>query len=799
MERDFKVRKQMRNGEIKYGITVDEKDDSFVTALPFKYEKILEKAGQVEGEKGGNRIYFYFIFYDANGKEGIFLDGDVILPSEKYYDIEVLPCGNKQNFYCKVCKTVEDAQLTGILHINVKDKEVVETYSFGKADEIEVNDDRVNLYKKVGGKKLIGVFQDKDLGTLEPEYTFLDYQKFNIPEKKTEKLPWRKFDNDCMSARVKKDEIGILHYGKIKDGKEFQGLLSRVRSQEVELVPARIEELERILDHVEFYDADLAKENHKWYKETETEWEELVPCEYRGIFFSDHHNDEIPFQQFPFRKRNFLNLVNEKDDKKVYGAQIYSLVSTKSNEDVDELPKWQIKPMLTIPCQYDERFKTLKSDLDPFNKKYLLTKEDNKEGLMKLAIEYQNGNGAMPTITLEKMLENIYDNISPETSGYYSDFKTFIFEQYDDQDLLKSLNHTKKGLIYDLKNRDGEFLKTACQYDEIDSLINNQKHVLTDQFNRKSAFILKRIEDGDVDKEPVYDFAKTPAIYKKILPLTVSGFFKSQDLLVGIKDGDLKDVMREDKTIVDNIIRGIYTTGECFYFERLADNGEREKCYMAKKGDVLLADIPINQKVHYFSEINCFAVEEEEFLRVVPRKDKTFELPLLEGLYSKFEMTILPNCQSVIKYKKHSNQRDEKYGLLKCCNEEDEIKITEILDNKYASLEVVSDGEKTIVGDSKDYHIEYGLEEKTENPKVRYGMVDNEEGAVCIPFKFDELSYYQESITREGGFIGEKHEDGKSSYIAYDKDGYKSGELTEDEWKQFNEENEEILKLRKKI
>ncbi len=800
MENDFKIRKQIRYDEIKYGITKNEKNGSFITVLPFEYENIIEKKGCFNDKKEGKKDYYYYVFYDANGKEGIFLDGNIILPSDEYENIELLPCSDEQNLYCKARKTIDEEQLMGILHIDPKNKKIAEAYAFGKADEIEVIDNRANLYKNIGERKLIGVFQDQDLGTLDPDYTFLDYQSIDVPKRTIKNVSYSKSSrinpHSLQLVRGKKDKIGILYYGKIENNQELQGLLSRGQSQEVELLSKDIKETERFLSHAEFYDSTLTSKNYYAYKETETEWQDFIPCEYNKILFKDAYNNEKSFQQFSFHHKNFLNLVKEKDGKKYYGAQVFAFAPT--NEEKNQWPTWQIKPLLTIPCQYDETIKTLTADYHQSDNEYLLTKKNNKEGLIKLAFNLpkkQENSNTYPIVTLEKMLENSYDKISSQS--LYSHIKAFVFEKYYEEDLIKTLNHTKKGLIYDLKNPKGEFLKTECQYNAIDNLIDYQKYALTDQFKRQSALILKKIKDGDINNEPVYGFVETPSIYKRISPLVVSGFLKSTELLVGTKDADLKDIIKEDKVIVDNIIRGINFAVDCFYFEKLTDNGNEEKWYMGRNGEVLLESIPMKQKVRYFSELESFMIEKEGVLEIIQRKDKTFNASLLEGAYSEFDIDSLSKQQMLIKYKKHSERDDEKYGLLKCWHEENEIKVAELLNNEYASLEVVSEGKKTIAGVTKDYHIAYGLEEKTENPKVWYGMIDNEAGEVCLPFEFDKLNYYSETLLEEGFFIGEKNENGEISYIVYDKDGYKSGVLKKEEWMNY-QENQKKLKLRKK-
>lgn len=121
-----------------------------------------------------------FILRRENKLDEVFYDGNTIIKEpDDYYNVELISGGNSS--YCLHFKVQNASSEYGIIYM-YKDgvrKEI--EYPFGKANEMVVDQEKVYLYNEMKTKTGKGVWNDPNLGTLDPIYESFCYDEVNLP------------------------------------------------------------------------------------------------------------------------------------------------------------------------------------------------------------------------------------------------------------------------------------------------------------------------------------------------------------------------------------------------------------------------------------------------------------------------------------------------------------------------------------------------------------------------------------------------------------------------------------------
>ncbi|MDD3048375.1 MAG: hypothetical protein PHQ89_00060 [Bacilli bacterium] len=413
---EYFVKAKLIDGHAVFGIENERQEIS----LPYNYLYIREETCKFSSGKE----VVYFVFYDKNGRKGVFINGQIIF-CPIFNEIELLPIEEDNKFYFAIQNGTGLEKECGIISIYkynrcVGNYQFKEEYAMGKGIEIKVVDGNVMLYKKIGKKVLEGVFNSKTMGDLEPIYSSLIYRvNYNICDPHMPDLIYNSYYNnpEWDFNNVKKARH-ILTYGKYMYNKERLGVY--ITSPKESL-------------------------NNKISK-----WEEFIPCTHSKILF-DEEERLVYLTEATTSKKSLMGYSEDWDisakENIVSGSVTYSKEFLLPYE-YDDLVALKI-----YGNQYLDRKESIRT-------KYIIVKKGNKYGLIKIKFQSSKSNFSgdryFPAI-IETMLECKYDSINHFKD--YLSINSFVFEENGAQ-----------GLIVDTKDNNGKFLISKSIYNELNGI-----------------------------------------------------------------------------------------------------------------------------------------------------------------------------------------------------------------------------------------------------------------------------------------------------------------------------------------
>ncbi|MDD3048378.1 MAG: WG repeat-containing protein [Bacilli bacterium] len=528
----FFIKKKLVDGKIKYGII----DENLKEVLPFDYNKIEEKMYTYYNEYYHvNESKIYYVLTDEKDKQGIFAEGKLIL--EPSYDYaELLPITNSSWIKFVVGNKVDSKMEYGILLRSPAykgDFKYTMIYPFGKADWIKWENNKIILYKNISDKVLVGLFNDPEWGTFDPQYTHFNMLNYTpsvyplMPDPKkmfADKNAQWFFDhlNSCWDIKYAKASI-------LKNEKELTGVLVQTKKEA---------------------------------------FEELIPCEY----------DDCKI----YTKDNLITVSKTKDKKLLKGLFGYATYWNAYTRGALVSGNCTFIEEFFIPCEYDDIY--VLCDESKYNDRrerfYILIK-NGKCGLIKVDYSVvrgsydEYGNNRNPKATVEVMLDCEYDGIAK-----LQNTNSFVFSEGENKGLL----------VYDKCGKNIKSLKTDCKYKKIKTFTSGQCYTLyemTDFDDKKSIFTTRY-------EQECYEFINTPFADKYDI---YGGLIKSSKTIEGLVKHDIYnrnldliasniDTIEQESKLYkittkpdDNNTRIVYTSKEGrILFDEQGDNISSSYC-----------------------------------------------------------------------------------------------------------------------------------------------------------------------------------------------------------------------------
>ncbi len=682
---EYVVKKKMVEGEYKYGII----DQALNVRLPFVYEEIIEKELP---ELFFSKSKQYYVCKADDGNQHVFWEGEIIFVIPDVIDVDFLAQPSENGDCFSVKKEIDGQEQWGIVEGKTGWGYSI-VYPFGKAEQIKRTGSGIDLFRNENGVKLQGKFRDDIMGTLDPEYTFLGAMSYGA---RYYEAPAPGFDDKIGLGQfsIYPIPIQLVKYSKNIDGENLTGAYVRVQD-------------------------DYGK----------NELEELIPCQYRDFTIMEN--------------QPFVEIRKKSGNKVCYGL---AALLGDYYEDTDSTVK-VLKFSELIPCQYDKK-NVLKGE-DQFEAKeanyYAITTEDGKKGLSRITVKNAGLSFHRASlirlkpvrIETEKMLDNLYQKITPLTDDKPDSPKAYVFEEEDNQ----------KGLIVDLKRERGSFFKTTCNKEDVLNFDDSKCFIVKANVYLTSDRVLKEffVSIDQMMKTDYYgpslNGQHPDKAYEEIKPIIGNDCSKLYKATGASTLPDLFDILGNGVEFCD--IKEVNKLSSFRYvLDKKIDYDEKEIIVIDESGNVLVKRKKVvSWQYDKLLEIMIFENQEKEKM-IVPLNKRVREvLEMVElnsnDLYEHFEVISgdinrwQPNFNGknfFVKYKKKSSpQRKEDFGLVEVRNGHlynDAAR--SFLDPTYKSIDFVFDGKRIILS-------------TLTKEGIKYGVCESIKGNTCIPLLYDNV------------------------------------------------------------